>query len=49
MVTFILGLLIGAFLGMIVLSMCVAAKQSDRKHVVNTQAESVEESSREKN
>lgn len=48
MVAFVLGLLIGAFLGMLVLSMCVIAKQSDRKHIVDTQVESVEESSQEK-
>lgn len=33
MVTFILGLLVGTLLGMIVMSMCVVAKQSDGRSV----------------
>ncbi len=43
MVTFILGLLVGTLLGMIVMSMCVVAKQSDGRSVFDTYAESVED------
>lgn len=43
MVTFILGLLVGTLLGMIVMSMCVVAKQPDGRSVFDTHAESVED------
>jgi len=43
MATFILGLFIGALLGMIVLSMCVTASRSDRKALVETHVSDVEE------
>lgn len=48
MATFIFGLFVGTLFGMIIMSMCVVAKQSDHKSIVNTHAESVEESSPEK-
>ena len=43
MVTFILGLLVGTLLGMIVMSMCVVAKQSDDRSVSRHSCRSVED------
>ena len=44
MVSFILGLLIGTFCGMVILSMCMAAKQADQRKIIDAHAEDVEES-----
>lgn len=44
MVAFILGLLIGAFIGMTVMSLCVIAKQSDERHIIDAHVADVEDS-----
>ena len=44
MASFIIELLVGVFIGMTVMSMCVISKQSDNKRIIDTHADSTEDS-----
>lgn len=44
MSAFIIGLFVGVFIGMTVMSMCVISKQSDNKRIIDTYADSTEDS-----